>query len=289
VTPASRSGRATAIDVNVAGVESALRAVMPRESDIPRILRDMQTAALHFWKTTAQKELRSTSRDYVAALGPGKATDDSVSIVLQSDNKIVDMLENGFKGGDMRTWMFSSKKTRTTKDGHKLLVIPFRHGAPGGSGRNTGPVMPPPIANAAAKLLATLSKPAKIDVDSGMKQPGGTAWIGGPRGRLGFKSRGIKGNAEASTMLATKSKEWHKSSIYLGMIRKGQPTKAGIQTSGFSTFRTISSKPGTDSRSWFHPGIRARKLAEKTQDYVTKIAGKIVMQAIAARDKKANA
>jgi hypothetical protein len=290
-------GRGMQVDIHVEPLERALREVMPRESDIPRILREVQMAALHFWKKKAQEELRSTSRDYVMALGPGETkTRDAVSIVLASDNPVVDMIENGFKGGDMRTWMLKSSKARTTKSGAKLLVIPFRHAAPGASGRNTGSVMPDAIHNAAKRLLATISSP-KTD-----SSPGGTSWVKGPRGRLGMGSQGVldpqkrvfgpataknASATQAGEILATKQREWHKSSIFLGMIRKGQPTKSGMKTSGFTTFRTISSNPGTDPRSWFHPGIRARHFAHETQDYIGTIVGKIVGNAVRRREEKA--
>ena len=282
-------GRRMALTVNVSGVEAAVRAATLSDADVTRLLRTVQIAALNFWKTTAQRDLKSTSRDYVQALSLGKSEDPkSFTIVLASSNPIVDMVENGWKGGDMRAWMLKSKKAKTRANGTRVLVIPFRHGAPSSSGRNTGPTMPQAIAQAASKLLATMSKPA---TESG---PGGTAWVKGPRGRLGMDSRGVKTGkeafgprtekkaaaAEAREILSSKQKEWHSTSIYTGMIRKGQPTKTGVQTSGFTTFRTISSKPGKDPRSWFHPGIRPRRLAVKTQGFILKTTTAIVADLI---------
>lgn len=251
------------ISVNIEKLAAELLAQVPTADDRQRLIGSLGTAALNFWKLQAQRELRSTSRDYVQALQLA-VTDKSATVTLAGE--LPNLVENGFAGGDMRKWMLG-KSAKRGKRG-RYLVIPLQHGTPGTAGRNVGPVMPVSIYNAAKKLAPSLSR------------PGGGVKYGG---RLGPQSRGV--NEQARSILQTKARPWHASSIYGGMIREQKTHARATQTSGYKTFRTISESvirgardaSGAALQHWHHPGIRAKLLARKTEDFVVRTAASMLL------------
>ncbi len=64
------------IRVDLTKVKAQLLASVPHKADVDRILKGLGAATMHYWKSLAQKELRSTARDYIQALShreePGK-------------------------------------------------------------------------------------------------------------------------------------------------------------------------------------------------------------------------
>ena len=268
----------TTVVVNVSDLIKQTNGAMPTEQDIALALSNIGTAAMAEWKRLADRTLTSTARDYKAGLRSG-VTDSGRTIFLElSGSRVVEQAENGFKGGDMRTWMLKSPKAKTSKDGSKYLVVPFRHGTPGaakGAGTkarsvNVGNRMPRAVHAAAKKLHGTINNP------SGAAGKMGTKW----GGRLHEGSKGV--NKAAHKEIATRKKPWHAMSIYKGMVRKEQAdhSKGGSQTSGYTTFRVISSKVRRGPKHWHHPGITGKFLAKKVSKYIDRIAAQAIVDVV---------
>ena len=256
------------VSVNLNRVVDTVVDALPGRGDIKKVLQALGASARQEWITLASDEFLSTSRDYIQGISDPEVGTSSVTIQLLGT--LPNMLEQGWPKTDMRTTVLKSPHVRTSKAGDKYMVIPFRHGTPGTTGRNVGPAMPRAIHNVARGLAPTTRNPG-----------GGTT----PKGEQ--LSDKIKMSKRAQKILSTKAKPWHSGSIYTGMIRKmGQGATgkakgaAPTQQPQYQTFRTISDNPKTDPRSWIHPGIRARKLASKVQDHIQQVANQVVQDAI---------
>lgn len=239
---------------------------LPSGPDQTRILKGAGAAAIFYWRQIAQKTLSSTARDYIAGLQYAE-TDKKVTITL--NGAMPNHVEQGMAPYDMRQTLLYGPKAKISKDGSRYATIPFRHGTPKTGGRNVGRPMPKAIHNSAKKLLATLSRPG-APVKSG--KAGMTLW-----GERLTKKNAAKA---ARKILEKRDQPWHKSSIYEGMIRKAKPaaTKSGSQTTGYMTFRRISTN--SDPAAWRHPGIKARRLANKVQEYIEVMADGIIQAAM---------
>lgn len=254
------------IRIDLGKVKAEILGALPHKPDLDRALKGLGATAMDYWKTLAQKELRSTSRDYIQALTHYER-DGKVYVELREGpegSPLPNMVEQGWPGGDMREWLLQSAKVKQGANG-PYLVVPFRHGTPGTSGRNVGRQMPGPIHAAAKKLIPQLTRPGKVSSHSG------TTIVHGERLHPGMPMK-----AAAKKILERKEKPWHSTSIYMGMIRKAQPTATGLQTSGYQTFRTISQHSNEPGKHWVHPGIKPRNLARKVEKHIGKIASAIV-------------
>ena len=266
------------IKVDISKIAREVTAKLPSKDDQNRMVQGLGAAAMAFWKKQAMEHLTSSSREYVQGL-TSESEDRKFTITLSG--ALSNMIEQGFAGGDMRKWMLNGPKARRSKRGSRYLIIPFQHGTPGTSGRNVGHEMPASIHEAASKLAPTLSRPAR-------GAGGGTTTRYG--GRLTENSANL--SHEAHRLLTTKQKPWHQSSVYRGMIRQAKTFKKTTQTTGYNTFRVISDavtrgargENGEALQHWAHPGITARKFAEKTQKHVAKIAA--TMLGHATREKR---
>lgn len=247
------------VRVDLSQLGRAVMQTVPPKASRAQFLAGIGAAARQHWIQLAQRELRSTSRDYVAGIQDVVQGDRTISITLTG--MMPNMIENGWPGGDMREWMLQSAKAKPTKAGGKYLVVPFRHGSPSSGGRNVGAAMPQPIHEVAKKLAPTRT------AIGGQK----TQW--GGRLNLGMKMR-----QDARDILSTKKKEWHSSSTFMGMVRQ-QKTYEKARQSQYTTFRTIATRgPDTDPRSWMHPGIAAKRFAPRVQQHVNKLAAAFIAQ-----------
>ena len=272
------------IKVSVSRVASELLGRMPTKDDKARMVKGLGAAAMHYWKNQALQKLRSTSRDYVAGLqediGTEKATITLVGV-------LPNLIERGFRGGDMRTYMLEGPRAKRSKAGHRFITVPFQHGTPGTTGRNVGIAMPRVIHKAAKQLETTISRPGPALT--------GTAGVHTVRygERLGPESRGVK--AAARALLLQKAKPWHATSIYTSMIRQEKTFAKATQTTGYTTFRVLSEnvirgkrdpQTGQALEHWFHPGIRARRFARDTRTHIRHLARDIIAQSMSHVGKK---
>lgn len=253
------------ITIDLGRLTATLAGAMPHRPDVTRAVRGLGAAAVQKWKSLAQKELRATSRDYIAGI---QVNYDKDRAIITLEGVLPNMIERGWSGGDMRDWLLTSPKAKQGKNG-KYLAIPFRHGSAGSSGRNVGPAMPKSIHEVAKRLAPTISRPGGLTHHAG---GGHTAW--GERLHPGLPMK-----QAARKILQRKEKPWHASSIYMGMVRK-EKQYAKAKQSSYTTFRTISTHSNEPGKHWIHPGIKARRFAPRVQKHVEKIASRIVAAAI---------
>lgn len=241
--------------IRINGAKLALEVAnkYPSRGDLQRALQGIAVAAESQWKILAKRKLKSTAQAYIN--GISRESGSGVEKIVLS-GMLPNMVEKGWSGGDMLAGLLKGPKARQGANG-PYTTVPFRHGTPGTSGINLGPTMPASVHAAAKKLAPTLAKPG-----------GGVAWGERLAGHVGV----------GSAMHKMLHKGHHRSkSPWAGMIRKGQNTKRGVQTSGYLTFRRVSLK--SDASAWVHPGITARNLHKEVISYVNKIAAKLVAAA----------
>lgn len=246
------------INVNMHKLGAQIVHSMPTTADAKKALRAVGSAARTEWVRLAQQELKTTARDYIRGIQELEVSENKVSITLTG--VLPNMVEQGWAATDLRkTLLGPDSNAKIAKDGSRYNTVPFRHASPGSSGRNTGRPMPRAIHNVAKALKPTMSRP-----DGGKTNYGD---------RL---HPGLSMSKAARKILNTKEREHHKTSIYTGMIRE-QKTYEKSKGSKYTTFRRISSKAGT---GWQHPGITARHLARKVDQYVKKVQDGILREAL---------
>lgn len=218
----------------------------------------------------ANNKLKTTHADYIAGVQPvkfhtngklpaGESTYASVVLVGQ----IANMVEHGWAGMDMKPALLKGRSARDTKAG-PYAVIPFRHGAPGSSGRNfqamgaahTGMMgaeaarkMGKRIHRAASKLSAQTTHP------SGHRSPG-------ERLRGGMSPR---------------LKAHHTTDIHEGMIRQRKTYRKATQ-SQYMTFRAVSKR--SNRSSWIHPGYEGVNIFREAGEYASKVTGHLLQHAL---------
>jgi hypothetical protein len=259
------------VKVDIGPLIGAVLKTLPTEDDRVRILRGVAASARSMWISLAQSRLHSTSRDYIQGIQED-ISDSHATISLEG--MLPNMIEQGWVGGDLRQWLLHGKAAKIGKKG-PYAVIPFAHGSSKSGGRNVGNPMPPDIHRAAKKLAPTLSRPGKIE-----SKPGKGTVVYGQR--LSPLSKNV--NEVARKLLNTKSRPWHASSIYTGMIREGKQFASGkTQTTGYKSFRTVSMNDRAPGKHWFHPGLKARHLAKEVQSKVETLAKDIITGALRDR------
>lgn len=261
----------TLLRVNLNTMREEVISRFPSKRDVRKTLVALSAAARAEWISLASDQLKSSSRDYIQGIGEPVVGERSATIQLTGT--VPNMVEEGWPPTDLRSTVLKSPHAHVSKDGSKYLAIPFRHGVPGSGGRNVGNPMPKPIHNVARHLAASQTTSALRELTGSRRDFGG---------RLGLHSSHM--NKKAHAILESKEKDWHSTSIYTGMIRKvssyGKTAKGKVTIqSSYQTFRTISSKVRNAPEHWQHPGIQARQLAVKVQDFVRSIAGQVIFDA----------
>lgn len=224
--------------------------------------------ALHKWTKIAQKDLQSTSADYINGLQPVEHGNMWAAVHLVG--WLPNAIENGLPPFDMKPGLLSGPNAKwskfTTASGRSggmtssvYNTVPFRHGTPGTSGKNVGAPMP-------TTHLTPKGKPASVVYDAAKKlaaskelPSGKTAW-GGKTGDFGGMGK--------RTMLPVAGGRpgaytW-KHSPYEG-IYKIAKTYAKATQHQYISFRRVSSN--SDPNAFWHPGIKARHFAWEVEAY----------------------
>jgi len=218
------------------------------------------------WINHAMQTLGSSSADYIAGIQPVKVDGDWCHIHLVGE--LPNNIENGMAPYDMKPGMLAGPNAKRTKKGIKYNVIPFRHGTPGSTGKRVGSPMPStgltPKGNKKS-MIYNAARKLKVSTE---KSTGGTAW----GGRTGdFNGYGMR------TQLPIKKGRpgayaW-KTSPYANMYKVAKTYDKATQHQ-YTTFRRVSEN--SDSNSWWHPGIKPRKLVQHVHSYITDIIKRII-------------
>lgn len=260
------------IRVNIAKTISVVAQTLPSEAKLAQIARTVGTVARGEWVNRAQGALKSTSRDYVQGISKVEEIEQG-HVYVELNGVLPNMVEEGWGPRDLRTTIIPhAKNRRESREGYGYVVIPFRHGTPGTSGANVGRPMPSVIHKVAKHLAATRTEygPGKRPIAPAHGQGERILHAGA---NLPHMTR------KAKQLLTEKARPWHSSSLYEGMIREEKTYKVGPQSEYF-TFRTITEDPlaHIDPRKWYHPGIKARRLAAKTLRHMQKVIPGLVKE-----------
>ncbi len=176
---------------------------------------------------------------------------------------------------DMKTdrWLFKSKKTKTSKDGHRYLVIPFEHSK--GPSQQTGFEK-----NLTDRIKFELKAQNKIRKRNGLPQ---IPWAGietdkNGKPREGFLHEFNFGGTKAKSTWSDKPLD--RLRVYQA-IEKDEKGKTKLTKGGkakvsrsFMTFRTASENPTPDpktgvspSEKFIHPGFTAKKFMDKSAEW----------------------
>jgi len=206
-----------------------------------RKLATLASLARNEWIRLAKQQCGATVRnDYVRGIQPVVGVGGGYVIVLAG--VFPNLVERGWHPRDLRKTLLkaSSPKVRRSKEGHLYRFIYFRHKgvskARGSDGKQ------------ASKLRATTTGPG-----------GKMKWGGRFRDPTGPQ------------------KPHHAVGLRENMYRFSAPYSPGQrQQSHYGTFRTISTNPATMRGNWMHPGILPHSIAPQVQDYVRRMAPRVI-------------
>jgi hypothetical protein len=205
------------------------------------------------------------------------------SWLVWSDYKHAEEIETGRPARDLKRMLDTSLKVRTTKDGRRFLVIPFRHNTPGNEAH--APAMPEQIYQAASRLTAS-------KVLSTSTRPSGEVTALSPMGMRPLKQqRPFASNPKTRGpyLVAKRNYEWGgrlpaailgpnpqgKTDRYAGMVRF-DASAGGKRYSTFMTFRTMME----GSSGWIVPAQPGQHIAEKVANEMRPLAEQAFTEAV---------
>lgn len=165
----------------------------------------------------ADAKLHRTSRLYRDLL-PEAVTATSTSIEVNMDG-ILEGLEKGYPGRDMKPALLASANAKTSKDGTRYVDVPFQHAA---------------LRDLPAKVQGQIKSVLKTERTS-------ARWQG----------RDVRNPLRVTGDMPADNRR-HTTSIYSNMIRTAKP-KQQKAAAAYQTIRRVSSK--SDPKSWRHPGF----------------------------------
>lgn len=228
--------------------------------------------------TRAQKDLATSSRDYVKGIQPMRFEDDGRvrRVVVDVEGALPFMVEHGKDAWDLRETILKpgTRRLRVSKKGFFYVAVPFFHGGADTAGKGGGT---PAGSQYTEDSLRAASNAARGDLDAQAARKLGRAVMraaGKLAPTLSAPGKGVKYGERlpAGTAGATVLRPRHATDLFAGMIREQKTYEAGTQNQ-FVTFRIISNDPDTfreddGGRNWTHPGIAARHLVPATLDYM---------------------
>ena len=180
--------------------------------------------------------------------------DEFVGRVISTDSKLVEGIEQGYAGFDMKPGLLSGPAHRTGAGGQRYVTVPFTHSTPGSTGQK-GPPMPQEIYNQARRL-----------------RPGERLGSLGGYGRRSKLPAGVNAEAirrqKAPPMASPYT--WQLSP-YAGLARIGRSGQRG-----YVTYRRVSEswvdakgeRHGSNPASFIHPGMAPNPVMESVDRFV---------------------
>lgn len=238
-------------------------------------LEDMSAAAYAEWVRLAQNKLRTTMIDYLTGLQSPEIGEKVATISLLG--VLPNLVEQGMDATDLRQtlcWNVNAKNRKPIRDKSGFITgyyntIPFRHGTPGSTGISF-PAMGSAYGQPGSHSLAEVQGRTILSregVRSLAKNIYSEAKQLAPTTR--FSRTATTWGARLPAGLAPKLKAHHATDIYAGMVRQIAAYRSAVQAQ-YMTFRRISTNSTT---GWLHPGIEARQLHRKVDEYLGEIGG----------------
>lgn len=232
------------LKINASRIVPVILGVVPTRAALNEQARHLGDAARSEWVRLAQQELKSTSRDYIAGIGEPQVKRAGREVHISLEGMMPNMIEHGWPGGNMREFL-AHAGAPNAKQGKEGQWYNHIPFRHGSPG--TGG--------------RNVGRPMNRKVWAAAKELGAGQ-------RLNHKKMV---DTKLAKLITRKIRRWHHSGRYEGLTRTG---------GGFMTFRTISEKV---PRGWVHPGIRARRLANKVQDFVAELAGHLMDEGLRAK------
>lgn len=258
------------IYIETADIVSQFEGITSNQIDnmLDNIAKGMAAAYARQLEQEANNALHQTRKRYVQNI---KLVDtgrlEGTVMLDYSKDKLIPMIEEGADPFDIKAGFFGSSKVKYTKDGRKMLTIPFRWSTPGAVGESD--VFSGKMPSGIYRVIK--EKETDIPVSGG-----GTRSKGLTIGEIPEKYQ-LPGTRSAiytdvDPMAAVYGKPTfeeykHRSSLYQGMVKQNDPV-TGQNT--YHSFRRVSEegenaegeKVGSDPDSWIHPGIPMHNLIQ---------------------------
>ncbi len=250
------------ISVDISG---HLPAVGVDEDEIRERVYTLAEMARSEWVRLAQQNLGGSAADYIAGIQPVEMDGNWAAVHLVGE--LPNAIENGKAPFDMKPGLLAGPNAKRTKAGKRYNTVPFRHGTPGTTGKRVGTPMPFTGVNAKGKQTSMIYTEARKLSPSVEGVGGKTVWGGraGDFGGFGIKTQpAVKGGRPGAY-------KW-KFSPYAGMVKIAKTYKKATQNQ-YATFRRVSDN--SDPNSWWHPGIKAKKLVTKVSSYISSMVERV--------------
>lgn len=180
------------------------------------------------------------------------------SAEIWADYKLSGEIESGRPARDLKKYLQTSRKVRTTKKGQRYLIIPFRHNTPGNSA-HAAP-MPDHVYDLARQL-------SKSSVNGMGKRLSGSGHL--------VPQASYKWGGRLPPGLMPKAKPHHKTDLYAGMV-KFDSSANGKKSSVYLTFRVMSE----NSSGWIVPAKPGLNLAQKVSQNLQPLLEAAVSKAV---------
>lgn len=202
------------------------------------------------WQYEAGIALKGSRGEYINSIVVVDEGFAKGSVMLVGEH--ANSMEEGMDGFDMKPGLLSGPNAKSTKDGGKYNVVPFSIGTPGALEENfNGGLMPQDVYDVVKDKKVEIPLPGGGKASKALKPEEIPVQFRAPK----VKSVKIPGTKQTGEYT-------HKNSIYEG-IRKVEDPATGQNR--YQSFRAVSTK--SDPLSWIHPGIEAKKIAEKTLEH----------------------
>lgn len=232
-------------------------------------------AAQAEWIRLAQDRLVTSREIYINGLRQAESFESkmvggepvyTISLVGDMPNNI----EHGMSAFDMKAvrpgWL-GGAKARTSKDGHKYVIIPFRH------------------STSSNARLGYSGKAAKADLKNELKKTAKEYGLNKMVRQLGFTlDRGFINAVTPGPVARVPNKAADVHSYLRGLTRIQTPQSGFVEKAGklpqqrgssqLMTWRIMSEK--SPAGSWIHPGLTAKLLMPEVELWANKEMGRIV-------------
>ena len=203
------------------------------------VLRNVTSGFMKSWINTAEKELHQTRQEYVNSIYVEQIR--PLTWVVGLRGIFPNMLEQGATPFDMKEGFSQSSKKKLKKDGGWYLTIPFRHATP------TALAVASIFTDRLPKEVYAIAKRELTNSQMQLK----TSQL-----PLNYQDTLIRPEILDKVNNQIYPQYEHKSPLYTGLKRSDLPNNGQ-----YTTFRRVSDL--SDSNSWIHTGLQARKFAEK--------------------------
>ncbi|MDR2484173.1 MAG: hypothetical protein LBD55_02115 [Treponema sp.] len=244
------------IAVNDQSLYQILAQLSPFGKNLPRTEGAAKTAASVIrdaWRGYAMggslggiEKLKNPSGGYARSIKINQTG--PLSYEIFSEAPIAEWLEKGTPAFDMKKTHTIGPRSRVSLKGYPYLIVPFRWGTPKTVGfRN---VMPQSVYN----IVKNKKKYRQTKtLETTHYEPNARGENVERHEYSGTDDKGIWGDQLKAEM---------GEDVTPNMVGMSNMAGQGGKSSGYFTFRVISSDPSANPRSWIHPGIRARPVTE---------------------------